>query len=588
MGKLGLVISIASGGMRDVFSVNVTPDNSRMIIDLRNEFTKFNAIYANNQLIRVAFLDTGFYITSISLITGRDLDYKSSWVFFPYELDINGKEMIEILDFTRRELSGSRINEERLNSFFSKEYPTKTTPFIPKLPKQSDIAYRYYGGDTFLELYELLGPNLIQSYYLNYNAVYLIDKNEPNLLTCSGDNFTGKKVREIVIVSPPTNDYGFDPYLDNRYFSAPLPMMEGDVVNISWRKNHYKTVEKQWQVNKENSEIPSLTAMDIYYQVYYTDITVIDDKGQKIKDYSLYVDHKQFYKEQNLFIHEPCLKSCEVTILAEGYKNHKKALDLSKPVTITLERMQYVYRFAIPLSNELEGEWGDMELELNYKLSKTPIEGYHTDYGPVPNKRNKLYYKPILKKPRLLTIILSLVALFLGFCGGFYVADLINDNVEKSEQSTSGGKHEKPLQSTQQPTEENEVTSVLTAIEYLDSNDVWMRSVMEDYQEMKGLWDALNERKFDDILGYKQKLSDSHKFQEVIQAVNKNKHKSFPQYYDPKPNAEKITIDEYIIRLNNAPEPGNSTPPQTRPTPRGPNRNNNDNTNNRIEQDNLI
>lgn len=560
MGKLGLVISIVSGGKTDPYNLNSDPEWSRMVIDLRDELINFSEINANNQLIRLSFTETGVLIATISTITGRVGDYKSAWIFIPYDLDISGKKMVQILDFTRKELSGSRIKEETLSSFFSEDYPIQEAPYHPQIPTQSNIAFRYYGGDTLMELYELLGHNILQSYYLGYTAVYLINKEDSNIRTFLSNNLTDKKIKDIVVVHPPKNNEGYTPYIGNNKFESPVSLMEGDIINISWRKEHYKTVDKQWQVVKGNNDIPDLTVMDYFYQVFYDDISIMDKQGRPITNYTLFVNQKQFDKGQNLFVHISSLKSCEITVSSEGYAEFKKTIDLSKAITICLEKLQYVYKFNIPLSNEFEGLYGEFELKTNNKLSKTPIEGYQSEKVLSPNKRNYLTFKPINKKRKIIIGVLMLIALCAGFCGGFYVSDLINkrldDNNKKAEQGITNKTAENQSKPEKQATDMNNDAPQPPAIDYLDSNDAWMRNTMEQYPAMQGLWDALNERRFDDILEYEAVLSSSYKFNEVIKAVKDNKHKtSLQQNYNTSPNDLKITVDDYINKLNIAQEP---------------------------------
>ena len=78
MEKIGLVISVASGGKSDPFSVNASPSWSRLVIDLREELKAFSGIDSNTKLTRLSFVENGALITTISPISGREGDYKSS------------------------------------------------------------------------------------------------------------------------------------------------------------------------------------------------------------------------------------------------------------------------------------------------------------------------------------------------------------------------------------------------------------------------------------------------------------------------------------------------------------------------------
>ena len=77
---------------------------------------------------------------------------------------------------------------------------------------------------------------------------------------------------------------------------------------------------------------------------------------------------------------------------------------------------------------------------------------------------------------------------------------------------------------------------------------------MEKFDDLKGLWDALNERLFDKILKYETKLKNSVTFSEVLRAVKANKHKNFAKPYsndyDIRIHPEQGVSNSYINALN--------------------------------------
>ena len=118
-------------------------------------------------------------------------------------------------------------------------------------------------------------------------------------------------------------------------------------------------------------------------------------------------------------------------------------------------------------------------------------------------------------------------------------------------------------------TDNNETYSIEAAISYLDSNNKWNRTEMEKFDDLKGLWDALNERLFDDIIKYETKLSKSTTFTEVVQAVKANKHKKFAQPYtkdnDIRIHPEQGVSNGYINALNVVQANANSKKAATKP-----------------------
>ena len=103
----------------------------------------------------------------------------------------------------------------------------------------------------------------------------------------------------------------------------------------------------------------------------------------------------------------------------------------------------------------------------------------------------------------------------------------------------------------------------------VNTNNKWNRTEMEKFDDLKGLWDALNERLFDDIIKYETKLSKSTTFTEVVQAVKANKHKKFAQPYtkdnDIRIHPEQGVSNGYINALNVVQANANSKKAATKP-----------------------
>jgi len=601
MEKLGLVISVASGGKSDPFSVNASPSWSRLVIDLREELKAFSGIDSNTKLTRLSFVENGALITTISPISGREGDYKSSWIFIPATASISGLEMAQVLDFTRAELNGSRINEERLSSFFSKEYSSATASALKKIPVQTGIAYRYYGGDTFIELHELLGEKLYQSYYLNYCAVYLIDKETNHSTACSGINLTDRKVKDIITIEPPKACDGFTPFLNETAFSKPITITEGETITIKWVKEHYQPIEKTWSASKQ-APIPTPIVSEYKRKVTYRSISVCDQSGQPIRNYGLKINGDTLNEGEYLPISEAKVRGCEVCVSAEGFYDYKEVRDLSEPIRIKLRNVRYSYTYKIPLADYCEQKYGEFTLESDEPLKEVPFKGYKIeDKRKLDKGKYNVYVTPANKKHGRVLLFAGLallVSLLLGFSGGVILMSVLKkEHNPGPEVVTNYG-----TASTQSGAEVSQNNSdnnggVMSKVtDYLDTHEKWNRNEMEKFPEISGLWDAINDRDFERILNHEEQLKASSKFKELVQAVEDNQNKSFPRAYITSPNDVDITIgnrdtrDSYIQRLYNAPEPGVQTGSQTGGQhssgrqSSGQNRNNTSNNNNDQDQ----
>lgn len=100
-------------------------------------------------------------------------------------------------------------------------------------------------------------------------------------------------------------------------------------------------------------------------------------------------------------------------------------------------------------------------------------------------------------------------------------------------------------------------------LSYLDKHEVWEKNEMEGYEELKGLWDALNKGDFSKIETFEFKLGSSAKFKEVLKVIKELQEKNMDKYkkpfknatYNENPNDFKITINKYIKHINGIVQP---------------------------------
>ena len=220
-------------------------------------------------------------------------------------------------------------------------------------------------------------------------------------------------------------------------------------------------------------------------------------------------------------------------------------------------------------------------------MCESPIEGYKTTNGKVyPDYDNQLVYQPFTKKHMMILLILVLLSLCVGGCAGWFVksyfskSDTKNNNteitslknelltlkkeLENKEKEISGLKNDlKNKPNVNSNHNSNDVTSnpssvtkpEVSVIDYLDNNKKWNRNEMEKYPETKGLWDAMNERRFGDILKYRDNLNDSKNFIKIFKCVENNRHKTGLGKYNTTDSDFDITIETYMRKLDGAPEP---------------------------------
>lgn len=100
-----------------------------------------------------------------------------------------------------------------------------------------------------------------------------------------------------------------------------------------------------------------------------------------------------------------------------------------------------------------------------------------------------------------------------------------------------------------------EITPISTytledAITYLDKHDVWDREEMWKYEDLKGLFDAMNEFRFYDIKNDFEKLQNSQKYAELRVFLRKHSlAKSGRLYYNINANEKQIDFKGYMNYL---------------------------------------
>ena len=188
-------------------------------------------------------------------------------------------------------------------------------------------------------------------------------------------------------------------------------------------------------------------------------------------------------------------------------------------------------------------------------MKNSPVKGYVTENGYVTrNDKNYLRFKPFTRKFWITCLICSIIVLLLGICGGYALNDFIGGKADNQEVGKLT-KENDDLKSRIKELEKrnynyvpkgsesnSDEKSVDAAISYIDHNNVWNRTEMEKHEPLKGLWDAMNERRFDDILAYDNVLGKSAIFKELVVAITKNRHKPFSGNFNTNPNDFDITI----------------------------------------------
>lgn len=560
--KLGLKIVRIKQGYTDLFEINGDQVWTKNVWDIRKDLENIDNLDGSSAVLMLTSVDTGHILTVASLIEGRITDCISAWIYVPASINIAGKELVEIVDAVKKEILANERNDERLTQLLSKTYESAPASRITTKSNGEKCAYRYYGQKAKYTLAELL-KDMCQSYYKNYKSIFFLD-NSTSLRCLSGDNLSDHKLYSMVVIKSPGQVDSFVPYIGEQPFVGQMYAIEGDVINIEWRRDGYMPIHTSSTITPGAKY--SLPTPNQYVRLLpYNYIKITDEWNQRVEDYELYVAKKLVNKGADIPISESMLNNVWVEIYAEGYEPRSGHVNLMQPVHIKMTKEMYSYEFLLPLKND-EGYY-PIKISGNRKVKSSPVKGYVTEDGYVTrNDKNYLRFKPFTRKFWITCLICSIIVLLLGVCGGYALNDFIGgkaDNQEVSKLTKENTELKNRIKELEKrnynytpkgATNNNEDYSLDAAVSYLDNNNKWNRTEMEKFDDLKGLWDALNERLFDDIIKYEAKLKQSVTFSEVLQAVKANKHKNFTKPYsndyDIRIHPEQGVSNGYINALN--------------------------------------
>ena len=356
----------------------------------------------------------------------------------------------------------------------------------------------------------------------------------------------------MVVVKSPGNIDSFVPYIGERPFVGQIYAIEGGTIDIEWRRDGYMPIHTKSTIAPGAKY--SVPTPNQYVRVLnYNYIKVVDEWSQRVTDYDLYVAKQRISKNEDIRISEATLNNVWVEIHAEGFEPISGHLNLTQPVQLKLVKETYAYEFLLPLKNE-EGYY-PIKISGNRKMKNSPVKGYVTENGYVTrNDKNFLRFKPVTRKFWSTCLICSIIVLLLGICGGYALNDFIGgkaDNQEVGKLTKENDDLKSRIKELEKRnynyvpkgSESNSDEKLVdAAISYIDRNNVWNRTEMEKHEPLKGLWDAMNERRFDDILAYENVLGKSAIFKELVAAITKNRHKPFSCNFNTNPNDFDITI----------------------------------------------
>ena len=280
-----------------------------------------------------------------------------------------------------------------------------------------------------------------------------------------------------------------------------------------------------------NAETISLNELNIYIE------------GKLIKEEGVTLTENEC-ENCTIVVEEIKDKSSKSTSKYEPFKEEKaNILHVEGKYPIHLEKKTERYKYKIQLSNKevvelaIDSKKGDLN-------EKAPFCGYVVDTDPF-SMRSK-------EKMLVLNSFYLLKLIMIGFGIGVVLASIVFFTLFYSGMTDNTATSPEVANKDSVVTAPVEVDnySLEAAIRYLDNNKKWNRDSMERYDDLKGLFDAMNEFRLSTVIDSYSQLSTSTKYATLVETAKKN----ISNGWNPKTgehNPQYNNANDIIINFTN-------------------------------------
>ena len=556
MNQLGFAVKVVSDGAYNALTCN-NGSWTKNIIDPRHFLSMFsNLVGTDNSVTAISFYEFGTYIMQLRDIPGHTGDCLSTWLFIPYNLDIDDSQVMNAYNYAKAILSLPSLEpkENEINEFFDRTYPEKKISYTYAPSTGELFGVRYYSTET--ELSELLGKKRYQQYYSRCKAVFLLDKSSkirinPDKVSMFQDITTSPLELYCVLVPPSDKDLArlgngtTIVFKDGMPFDTTVIGTQGSKVKLTARRKGFEDIPLDTiKLTKDVETVSSLASLNWQKRVNRAFFDIRNSDGERITVNRIVVnDHDITSKE--VLINEDDCRNATVEIQANKYETFTRRVNLLEQqykIRITMTRAVSSKDYKIFLSN---GKEATLTLRSKYldMSDKSPLVGYSLD-----SARKELYtsigYKIKYWAYGVFTAI------------GFAIAAICYCTLD-SYLDTHEFRFGWPpvVKKENVPVNEydgfvDDSNSNKVAVDYLDGHKKWSKAGMDTLTALpKGLYNDIKNYRF-------EKLANTHidsckRFEDVKkiaqEAFDNNIHMS-NGYNDAPDNT--ITIMEWIEKVN--------------------------------------
>ena len=261
---------------------------------------------------------------------------------------------------------------------------------------------------------------------------------------------------------------------------------------------------------------------------------VTNNKGETIENYQVKINDCAVSPNGILMTEKDCYKA-KVEISATGFETKEATINLlnKSERSFQLKRETQKIEYDVKMSN---GKIGKMTLSSqNLPKNKWPRKSY-------PLKWHYLDKNEV--KPSPVVYIFIVAAFIIGAALGGVIVWLWLTTKNPSKDNNSTGQETATTEVQQQ----HDNKEGMTAEEYLSNSKIWQRSKMEEYTDLEGLFDDLNNFNLNEIVQKWKPRQLGKKMEEVVKLAEEASEKrcNLSSKSTFAKNREEIDIQEYI------------------------------------------
>lgn len=566
MSKIGIAIKITSAGSGQPIAIN-GGDWAKRVIDVRDILKHIPSMVSDHSkiIVFVSFTEDACLITVARTVSGRPWDNVAGWIHIPSNLVITGQEVNSVISKVKKLISATELPEDaELNALFGKEYDTKSISARYEASKRDG---KFAKRDTVIySLEELLGENRYQSYYSEYNAVFLTSEIDA---VVDAEDVSSRKLSTLITLIPPTTREIQDKLgkfvtllLSSRQvFNDAILLNKGQTITLIAERDGFEPIS--FMVTAEtDGQVCTLPKAVWSKKISTANFDVKSESGKDLNGKAkISVNDIDITTRPHFFSENEC-ESAYVVISANGYDTFKSKVRLLgyNRLPIVLDRRIEEFRKKIQLKNGATGEISIAGKGIN--RYESPIKGYVENDGYLEYMPGNVWLQRLIGFG--VAVMLWLIILFIGWwdsvefqtTSDFPWIEAVSKEAKRATIETQtqytldNSQNEENLDNA--TVSQTTPTDLNAAINYLDSNDVWEKSELEKYPDLHGLFDDLNNMDtYKLCYTWIEKLKESKNFIAVAKVAKKNLEKG----WNPKQGSHNPTFntlpDDYRINLTN-------------------------------------